>query len=147
LDLEDLYCGISRPAENLTQFPELLQQTYDALNVVMKLKSKQRLLEYDNAAVHLIAELCQEYANPSLLTHPCIKLLEQHDRNHTTQFTRSLQAWLNNARSVTDAAKEMHCHRNTLIYHLRRIEELTGLDLSDSYTLLYLEIAFRFTDN
>ncbi|MFD1276768.1 helix-turn-helix domain-containing protein [Streptomyces kaempferi] len=34
--------------------------------------------------------------------------------------------WFANGGSTTRAAEHLHCHRNTVLYRLRRITELTG---------------------
>ncbi|GAB3886746.1 hypothetical protein GCM10029964_051540 [Kibdelosporangium lantanae] len=39
----------------------------------------------------------------------------------------------------------MHCHRNTVINRLRRIESVTDLDLTDTTAHLELELALRAT--
>lgn len=43
--------------------------------------------------------------------------------------------------SPTNAAKVLYCHRNTVIYRIRRIEELTGQDLTDPRDRLLLTLA------
>jgi DNA-binding PucR family transcriptional regulator len=39
----------------------------------------------------------------------------------------------------------VHCHRNTVINRLRRIESITELDLEDTTAHLELELALRAT--
>jgi DNA-binding PucR family transcriptional regulator len=48
--------------------------------------------------------------------------------------------------SPTLAAKQLHLHRNSLLYRLQRIRELTGLDFEDPETRLALEVALRARD-
>lgn len=57
-----------------------------------------------------------------------------------SQLRRTLDAWFANGESATATAAALHIHRNTLDYRLRRIEELTGLDLgrSEDRLLLYV---------
>ncbi|WP_027502342.1 PucR family transcriptional regulator [Rhodococcus sp. UNC363MFTsu5.1] len=43
----------------------------------------------------------------------------------------TLEAWFAARGSTTAAAAELHYHRNTVLYRLRRIQELTGRDFSD----------------
>ena len=42
----------------------------------------------------------------------------------------TLEAWFDADGSTTDAGKRMHCHRNTVLYRLGRIAELTGRSVS-----------------
>ena len=50
-------------------------------------------------------------------------------------------AYLDHAGNVQRAATELAVHRQTLYYRLRRIEELTGLDLADGRDRLRLHLA------
>jgi len=58
---------------------------------------------------------------------------------------RTLGAWLTTGGSVNQTAQAVHCHRNTVINRLRRIESITGLDLEDTTAHLELELALRAT--
>ena len=42
----------------------------------------------------------------------------------------TLEAWFDADGSTTDAGRRMHCHRNTVLYRLGRIAELTGRSVS-----------------
>jgi len=42
----------------------------------------------------------------------------------------TLEAWFDAGGSTADAGKRMHCHRNTVLYRLGRIAELTGRSVS-----------------
>lgn len=55
----------------------------------------------------------------------------------------TLTAWLETGGSVNGTATAVHCHRNTVINRLRRIESATGLDLDDTASHLELGLALR----
>ena len=46
-------------------------------------------------------------------------------------------------RSIADTARAMNLHRNTLLYRLKRLEELVAEDLEDSMVRLYLLLSFE----
>jgi hypothetical protein len=56
--------------------------------------------------------------------------LEAYDREHDAGLVRTLDAFLASSGSWSRCASRLHVHVNTLRYRLRRIEELTGRDLS-----------------
>ena len=47
-------------------------------------------------------------------------------------------ALADNRMNFTDAAMEMHKHRNSLIYHIKKIKRKTGLDARDFHDLCKL---------
>jgi hypothetical protein len=43
----------------------------------------------------------------------------------------TLEAWYGSGGSTAEAGERLHCHRNTVLYRLRRIERLTGRTVAD----------------
>jgi purine catabolism regulator len=69
--------------------------------------------------------------------------LDAYDRDHGGELATSLRAFLaNNARWET-AAAELYVHRHTLRYRMRKVEELTGRDLSSSFDRMEFWLALR----
>jgi len=58
----------------------------------------------------------------------------------------TLRALLDHNGSPTHAASVLYCHRNTVIYRLRQLEELTGRRLSDARDRLVLGLALLAVD-
>ena len=40
----------------------------------------------------------------------------------------------------------MHLHRNTLVYHLKRIEEIMDVSLSDANVIQLFDLSFRLLE-
>ncbi|MFD2044573.1 CdaR family transcriptional regulator [Ornithinibacillus salinisoli] len=57
---------------------------------------------------------------------------------------QTLECWFHNDMSNQRAAKQLHIHKNTLLYRLKRIEELTRLSLSKIHDLVILYVGYRF---
>jgi hypothetical protein len=55
----------------------------------------------------------------------------------------TLDAWLATGGSINQTANAVHCHRNTVINRMRRIESTTGLELADTSAHLELSLALR----
>jgi len=69
--------------------------------------------------------------------------LDAYDTEHNGELSASLQAFLqHNARWET-AAGELYVHRHTLRYRIRKIEELTGRDLSSARDRIEFWLALR----
>jgi purine catabolism regulator len=69
--------------------------------------------------------------------------LDGYDRAHGGELQASLRAFLqHNARWET-AAADLYVHRHTLRYRMRKVEELTGRDLSSSFDRMEFWLALR----
>ncbi|NUR02594.1 MAG: helix-turn-helix domain-containing protein [Streptomyces sp.] len=84
----------------------------------------------DIQAEVLISEILTLLAAHPEIRDPRLTALVAHDSRHQGQLAESLLAYLNCFGDVRAAAAQLHVHRNTLRYRIRRAEELTGLDLS-----------------
>jgi DNA-binding PucR family transcriptional regulator len=58
----------------------------------------------------------------------------------------TLRALLDHNGSPTHAAQALYCHRNTVIYRLKQLEELTGTRLSRARDRLVLGLALMAVD-
>jgi purine catabolism regulator len=72
--------------------------------------------------------------------------LDAYDRDHNGELLVSLEAFLeHNARWET-AAAQLYVHRHTLRYRMRKVEELSGRDLSSSFDRMEFWLALRARD-
>jgi purine catabolism regulator len=72
--------------------------------------------------------------------------LDAYDADHGGELLASLQAFLqHNARWET-AASQLYVHRHTLRYRMRKVEELTGRDLTNSFDRMEFWLALRARD-
>lgn len=69
--------------------------------------------------------------------------LRDYDRMHQTELVRTLAVLLRNNRSPTPTAAELFIHRQTLVYRIRRIEELTSRSVSRTQDVVELWLALR----
>jgi purine catabolism regulator len=59
------------------------------------------------------------------------------------EFILTLDAFFEEHGNLTRTAKRLHVHRNTLLYRMERIHEITGLDLDNPETRLAVNLALR----
>lgn len=78
--------------------------------------------------------------NPYLGT---VQSLADHDRRANGDLVRTLDAYLEHGGALAEAAAALNVHRNTLLYRIGRIEEITGLDLKDTAQRLNLHVALK----
>jgi hypothetical protein len=72
-----------------------------------------------------------------------VELLRDHDLRHGTSYVDTLRAYFDAFGYVPLAAKSVYVHPNTFRYRLRRLSELSGLDLDDPVERLVAELQLR----
>jgi DNA-binding PucR family transcriptional regulator len=82
-------------------------------------------------------------ALPASLTadHPLARLAE-HDRRHRSDLGITVGTWLAHRRDTVTTARALMLHPNTLRYRLRRAQDVSGLDLSDSTQSVVSQLHF-----
>lgn len=72
--------------------------------------------------------------------------LISYDREHNEDYLNLLKVYLKNDGSVKQTADDLYIHRNTVNYRLKKIEEMTGYDLSSNRARLELTLAIMILD-
>ena len=69
--------------------------------------------------------------------------LDAYDRDHGGELQASLRAFLQHNARWESAAGDLYVHRHTLRYRMRKVEELSGRDLSSSFDRMEFWLALR----
>lgn len=78
-----------------------------------------------------------------LAVHPDILNLWLRKQKYQDTKYDTFRCYLENDRSLIRAATKLFIHRNTLVYHLKRIHEVVKYNPEDTYTLDYMKISMR----
>lgn len=119
-----------------------LREAADAAFVASALQDAGGTLAYrDLGAYRYLVPLAGEDAphDPHL---EAVRTLADYDRRRGSQLVATLEQYLADRRRVTETARALTVHPNTLRQRLERIETLTGLELAHA-DLLALELAVK----
>jgi sugar diacid utilization regulator/GAF domain-containing protein len=72
--------------------------------------------------------------------------LVEHDQAHGSELLPTLRAYLEEDRVQRRVAARCFIHVNTVVYRIRRVEELLGVDLGDPGTVFDVTLALRILD-
>ena len=73
-----------------------------------------------------------------------ISRLAEQDANKGSALLETLEGYLDSGGNALETARRFHLHRNTLGHRLQKIEQLSGLQLSDPMVRLNLQVALKF---
>lgn len=78
--------------------------------------------------------------------HPALQKLRDIDAKSGAVYFHTLHCFLKYNANLSQTAKVLFIHRNTLNYRLKRIEELTGLALEDHKTRFTLNYSYHIAE-
>jgi purine catabolism regulator len=123
------------------RLPEAAQEARWALGVAEA--ENRMLVRYGE---HTALLLPQSVTEAQALVSRVLGPLIAHDTGHGTAYVDTLRAVLGHNRSWQLAAAELHIHKQTLGYRIRKIEQLTGRGLTSTEHLAEWWFALRAHD-
>jgi len=75
-----------------------------------------------------------------------LRLLMAHDHDTGSDLVALLHDYLDCNMSITETTRKAYIHRNTCMYRVKRIEEISKLNLEDPDVRLELQIAFKLME-
>ncbi|WP_433064969.1 PucR family transcriptional regulator [Dactylosporangium sp. CS-033363] len=124
--------GIGRVAARPADLRQSRADGDRVLRVLAGGRSRRQVAELSEVYVATLLDALADQiaAEPDIPDGPVVRL-RAHDAEHHTAFTETLAAWLDSFGDVIAAAAAVHVHPNTFRYRLKRIAELSGIDLAD----------------
>ena len=137
--------GISRPANGLSILREAYREAKDAVGIAYELSDHDTTTFYGDLKLYqlLLALKERNLAHLQRFCHDALGPLIEHDKRKQSDLVRTLSGFFASNGNLAKAAQELDVHRNTLVYRLERIAELTELDLDDSDNRLILHLALK----
>lgn len=77
------------------------------------------------------------------IAHPSLETLREYDGKHGGELYDTLYQFLRNERSLIASSRALNIHRNSLIYRIEKIRQLTDIDLDDPDIREYLLFSYR----
>jgi len=100
------------------------------------------LLAYEEIGFWAYFPAILEYKRADARKSPLLQFLKEHDREHKSDFLKTVAVYLSLNGNLKESASFLHVHTNTLMYRLNRIAEVTGKSLkeTDYRTSMYLDL-------
>ncbi len=123
-ELEGCKTGISSAKKGIEGISELYKQSADALRAAKILDEKTVL--YDNIGIlGLIFAVKDNEVLKNFYTKR-LKVFEDYDKIHNSSLIDTLYYYLKTGCSLSETAKLMFTHRNTVGYRMNKIREISG---------------------
>lgn len=131
LSANQLKAGISNFFRQLEDMPSFYQQAVDAVKLGLKLKDPSPVYYYSDYYVYKMLETAEQNGvNIRFLVHPGLMRLYLYDQEKGTELIATLKEYLHQPGQSALVAKNLHIHKNTLLYRLGKIRELMGCELA-----------------
>ncbi|MDT8860884.1 PucR family transcriptional regulator [Alkalihalobacillus sp. MEB130] len=132
--------GISNYTESITDIPTAFQEAVDALRAGYRENKKRFIKTY---RIKELAEIFKTIPSQKLkeFYRSTLRELAYPKDKEKEDLVQTLSVFLNHNCQISETAKIMFIHRNTVIYRIKKCEEILGIELKGSDETLTLRIA------
>jgi hypothetical protein len=135
--------GIGTAVDKTDQLPRSYGEALRALQIRVNSRTPHGATAFDDLGLYQVLALSHSGAEMgSFVTHWLGSLID-YDTSHNSSLVETVAEYLDRGGSYDLTAEALVIHRSTLRYRLRRIRELSGLDLKNVETRLNVHVATR----
>ncbi len=139
----DAAWGIAARPRPLLELAAAFEESRQALELGRTLLGPGKVADGAELMPHLMLGALAEDRTALGIAHGVIDRLVAYDASRRANLVDTLDAYLQEGGNVSAAARRLYLNRHSLTYRLRRIEELTGRELSDASDRFVLQLCLH----
>jgi purine catabolism regulator len=135
--------GIGRQYESIRSLHRSFSEANESIRLMQKFNDRSGISHFeDHSIYHFLDSNIKKMELENFFIKRLGKVYE-HDQLHETDYIITLENYFQNNLNITETAKAMFLHRNTLIYRIEKIKEILNSDLKNSDELLQMQLAIK----
>ncbi|HWO97642.1 MAG TPA: PucR family transcriptional regulator ligand-binding domain-containing protein [Bacillus sp. (in: firmicutes)] len=135
--------GIGNYCEGVEGFSESYQNAEVALNIGRRKKGSGHRMMFENTRVDRVLLSLAQNKDMKEVIMSTIEPLVEYDDQRNMDLIGTFSAYNQCHGNVSQTARSLNLHRQSLLYRLRKIESLTGLSLIDPDDLFLLDLSIK----
>ena len=133
--------GVGGRCQEIADFPRSYRESQLALHIQNAVGGTEQVTLFDDLGVYQV--LGTDTSSMESFVRDWLGALLDYDSVHGARLVTTLSEYLDSGSSYSASAVALSVHPSTLKYRLRRIREVSGLDLSIADTRFNLQLATR----
>ena len=139
---DPLAIGIGHPIGTLSGLRDSYRQARQAMTMARRFAESNPLYFGELNVYRLLFQL-EHSPELASFCQETLGALVEYDRTQHTNLVETLAAYFAHNGNLSATAEALFVHRNTLLYRMERIREISGLDLDNPETRLSIQLALR----
>lgn len=144
---KSVFIGISEPHEDLINIPEAFEEARNAINVGRIYHNNKPVFVYRNL---LLERFLNEVSPDMSATYNSRIFNRKTARLFNEEMVHTIETFFDNSLNLSETARKLYIHRNTLVYRLEKVQRAIGLDLrnfDDAVTFKMMMLLGKNTGN
>lgn len=144
---ETLTAGLSERLHRPELAPTGFGQAEQAVDLGIRLGRSGQLIDYHQLGIYRLLLQIGDIGQLWHFADEVLGALISYDAAHGGELVATLSVYLRNQSSPKQTARALRVHPNTVAYRARRIESITGLDLSEADDRLLAQVAVTIVES
>jgi sugar diacid utilization regulator len=141
----ELFAGVSGPHSGVAEFRLSYGEAKQSVELARTVMSETQVACYSDLGVYRLLLAARGTPEIRDLYEEMLGSLAAYDQKTKSDLLPTLAAYLRSGNAV-EVSQTLNLHRNTLRYRLRRIRDISRLDLDDPDIRLGLQVALKIGD-
>lgn len=142
LSANRLRAGISNFYQFLEDTPRFYRQAVDSVRLSVKLGDPSPISYYSDYYLYTLLEIFEkEDTEIRFLIHPGLMHLYLYDQEKNTDLLKTLQEYLLHPGQTSVITKNLHIHKNTLLYRMGKTKDITGCQFQEGDEFMHLNFS------
>ncbi|WP_400243566.1 PucR family transcriptional regulator [Niallia sp. JL1B1071] len=135
--------GIGENHAGLYTFHEGYKDSMTALEIGRNYKGPGTRSTYANTGILRVLSVLNDNPTVTEMMHTIMGKVASYDSDKGLDLLHTLAVYLKKHSNVSQTARELSLHRQSLLYRLKKIETLTGRSLNDADDLFLLQLCLQ----
>jgi PucR family transcriptional regulator, purine catabolism regulatory protein len=135
--------GVGRPAQSHGGLVTTYREAEGALSIGIRVNGPSSTTYFGSLGILRLLAQVGSGAELESFRHEMLGKLEEHDKKASGELLKTMEALFQCHGNLSRTAEQLSLHRNSLLYRLQRVEEISGLALDDAEVRLSLQVALK----
>ncbi len=135
--------GIGQHGDGMIVFPDSYSKACVALELGRKQRGAGSRIDYEDTKINRLLQSLSHDKDVQEVTMSTISPLVEYDEKRSMDLIGTFTAYHLNNGNVSQTARKLNLHRQSLLYRLRKIETLTRLSLMDPDDVFLLDLSIK----
>jgi len=142
LKKHSMYSGLSNAFFQLSALPQTYEQGKNAIRLRKRFSDNTYFARYEDLILIHLLDIANENGISVLsFCHPSTILIWEYDREHGSEYLKTLSAYVFNYCNLQQTADTLFIHRNTVYHRINMIKDLFNIDFDNSRLFMKLRIS------
>ena len=135
--------GIGQQGDGVIVFPDSYSKACVALDLGRKQRGAGSRIDYEDTKINRLLQSLSHDKDVQEVTMSTISPLVDYDEKRSMDLIGTFTAYHLNNGNVSQTARKLNLHRQSLLYRLRKIESLTRLSLMNPDDVFLLDLSIK----